>query len=104
MHSVWKILFVLPPPRSRAQSNLVALSLNKIQFADQFPEIDACMQIQDAIATLPANGGEVEAKAFSDFLPVRLTLSVMPTGTPRNVHAIGSRGGGSLRRWSLSAG
>jgi hypothetical protein len=53
MHFVRKILFFsFLPSISIAQSNLVVLSLNKIQFADQFPGTDACMQIQNAIAAL----------------------------------------------------
>jgi hypothetical protein len=50
-----------------AQSNLVVLSLNSIQFADQQTGADACVKIQKAIAALPVNGGEVDARGFLGF-------------------------------------
>jgi hypothetical protein len=58
---------LLFPLGAMAQSDLVVKSLNKIQFADQFPGTDACMQIQNAIAALPVNGGEVDAMGFLGF-------------------------------------
>jgi hypothetical protein len=57
-----------------AQSNRDVKLSNKIQFADQFPGADACVQIQNAIAALPVNGGEVDARAILGFL----TCSVNP--------------------------
>ena len=57
-------LFLLFPMVALGQSNLVVNSLNKIQFADQFSGADACIQIQNAIAALPANGGDVDARGF----------------------------------------
>ena len=68
MHILRKLLFLFFfSSIAIAQSNLVVRSLNKIQFADQFPGTDACMQIQNAIAALPANGGEVDARGFLGF-------------------------------------
>jgi hypothetical protein len=61
-------LLLFLPLSGAAQSNLVVLSLNKIQFADQFPGADACLKIQNAIAALPVNGGEVDARGFLGFL------------------------------------
>jgi hypothetical protein len=61
------LLLVFLPSLAIAQSNLVVKSLNKIQFADQFPGADACIQIQNAIAALPINGGEVDARGFLGF-------------------------------------
>jgi hypothetical protein len=73
--SISKLLFLLLLPLSAlAQSDLVVKSLNRIQFADQFPGADACIQIQNAIAALPVNGGEVDARGFLGFL----TCSVNP--------------------------
>ena len=73
MYFVQKILFFLfLPSISIAQSNLVVLSLNKIQFADRIPGTDPRLQTRNAIAALPANGREVGARGFSDFSPVRL--------------------------------
>jgi len=51
-----------------AQSNSDINRPNKIQLADQFPGADACIQIQNAIAALPVNGGEVDARALLGFL------------------------------------
>jgi hypothetical protein len=68
------VLLFLFPWLAIAQSNLNVLSLNKIQFADQFTGADACIQIQNAIAALPTNGGEVDARGFLGFL----TCSVNP--------------------------
>jgi len=59
--------FFLFPLATMAQSDLAVKSLNKIQFADQFPGADACVQIQNAIAALPVNGGEVDARGFPGF-------------------------------------
>jgi hypothetical protein len=68
MHILRKLLFLFFfSSIAIAQSNLVVLSLNKIQVADQFPGTDACMQIQNAIAALPANGGDVDARGFLGF-------------------------------------
>jgi hypothetical protein len=50
-----------------AQSDLVVKSLNKVQFADQFPGADACVKMQNAIAALPVNGGEIDARGFLGF-------------------------------------
>jgi hypothetical protein len=73
--SVSMFIFLLLLPLSvLAQSDLVVKSLNRIQFADQFPGADACLQIQNAIAALPVNGGEVDARGFLGFL----TCSVNP--------------------------
>src|SRR5580698_6934772 len=65
----WKILLLLlsAPLLSTAQTNLVVQSTNKIQFADQFPGRDACTKIQNAIAALPVNGGEVDARGLLGF-------------------------------------
>jgi hypothetical protein len=70
MDTLRKVLLLLLflPCIASAQSNLTVLSLNKIQFADQFPGADACIQIQNAIAALPVNGGEVDARGFLGFL------------------------------------
>jgi hypothetical protein len=70
------ILVLLLPLSAAAQSNPVVKSLNKIQFADQFAGADACIQIQNAIAALPVNGGEVDARGFLGFL----NCSVNPFG------------------------
>src|ERR1700723_357097 len=68
MRFVRKIpFFLFLPSISIAQSNLVVLFVKEIQFTDQFPGTDACMQIQNAIAALPANGGEVDARGFLGF-------------------------------------
>ncbi len=67
-------LLLLLPCLANAQSDLVVKSLNKIQFADQFPGADACVKIQNAIAALPINGGEIDARGFLGFL----TCSVNP--------------------------
>jgi hypothetical protein len=50
-----------------AQGDMVGKSFDKVQFANQFPGADACIQIQNAIAALPRNGGEVDARGFSGF-------------------------------------
>lgn len=69
MPSLQKIvLFLLFPLCAVAQSNQVVESINKIQFADQFSGDDACVQIQKAIAALPVNGGEVDARGFLGFV------------------------------------
>jgi hypothetical protein len=60
-------IILLLPLGAMAQSDLVVKSLNKIQFADQFAGADACVQIQNAIAALPVNGGEVDARGFLGF-------------------------------------
>ena len=69
---------MLLPSLAIAQSNLVVLSINKIQFADQFPGADACVEIQMAIAALQTdggtNGGEIDARGFLGFQ----TCSVNP--------------------------
>src|SRR5258705_1623207 len=62
------------PLGAMAQINSDINRPNKIQFADQFPGADACLQIQNAIAALPVNGGEVDARALLGFL----TCSVNP--------------------------
>src|ERR1700749_25295 len=67
-------LFLLRPLGVLAQPNMDHPSPNKIQFAAQFPGADACLQIQNAIAALPVNGGEVDARALLGFL----TCSVNP--------------------------
>jgi hypothetical protein len=61
-------LLLLLPLNAGAQSNSDIKPLNKIQFADQFPGTDACIQIQNAIAALPINGGEVDARGLLGFL------------------------------------
>jgi hypothetical protein len=57
-----------------AQSNSDIKPQNKIHLADQFPGADACIKIQNAIAALPVNGGEVDARGLLGFL----TCSVNP--------------------------
>jgi hypothetical protein len=49
------------------QPKLVGQPPNQIKFADQFPAADACTQIQLAIAALPINGGEVDARGLLGF-------------------------------------
>jgi hypothetical protein len=66
--------FLLLPLSASAQISVDTKPSNKIQFADQFPGADACLQIQNAIAALPVNGGEVNARALLGFL----TCSVNP--------------------------
>lgn len=61
-------LLLLFPPGVIAQSNFGASPANKIQLAGQFPGNDACLQIQNAIAALPVNGGEVDARGLLGFL------------------------------------
>jgi hypothetical protein len=61
------LLFLLPLA-AMAQSDTVVKSLNKVQFADQFPGADACVKMQNAIAALPVNGGEIDARGFLGFL------------------------------------
>src|ERR1700756_2694057 len=68
------VLLLLFPLGAMAQSNSDVNPSNKIKFADQFPGADACLQIQNAIAALPVNGGEVEARGLLGFL----TCSVNP--------------------------
>jgi hypothetical protein len=68
MSSLRKLaLLFLFPLSAMAQGDLVGKSLNKIQFADQFPGADACVQIQHAIAALPTNGGEIDGRGFLGF-------------------------------------
>src|SRR5260370_1249442 len=67
-------LLLLLPLNALARTNPDAKPSNKIEFADQFPGADACLQIQNAIAALPVNGGEVDARALLGFL----TCSVNP--------------------------
>jgi hypothetical protein len=67
-------LLLLFPLGVIAQSNSGTNPTHKIQFADQFPAADACLQIQSAIAALPVNGGEVDARSLLGFL----TCSVNP--------------------------
>ena len=67
-------LLLLLPLSATAQTSSDPKPSSKIQFADQFPGADACVQIQNAIASLPVNGGEVDARAFLGFL----TCSVNP--------------------------
>src|SRR5882757_11286073 len=62
------------PLGAMAQSNPDVKLPDKIIFADQFPGADACIQIQNAIAALPVNGGEVDARGLLGFL----TCSVNP--------------------------
>src|SRR5258705_11562607 len=57
-----------------AQINSDTNRPNKIQLADHFPGAGACIQIQNAIAALPVNGGEVAARGLLGFL----TCSVNP--------------------------
>jgi hypothetical protein len=61
-------LFLLFPLSALAQTNPASNPSSKIQFADQFPGTDACIQIQNAIAALPVNGGEVDARGLLGFL------------------------------------
>src|ERR1700756_4833797 len=68
------VLLLLFPLGAMAQSNSDVNPSNKIKFADQFPGADACIQIQNAIAALPLNGGEVDARGLLGFL----TCSVNP--------------------------
>jgi hypothetical protein len=56
------------PLSASAQTAVDINRPNKIQFADQFPGADACLQIQNAIAALPVNGGEVDARGLLGFL------------------------------------
>ena len=102
MQFVQKILFFLfLPSTSIAQSNLVVHRSNKIQFTDQLPRTAACMQIQ-AIAVLPANGGEVDARGALGFFTCSARLQqFLGTSPHRNIHAIGPTGRSSLHRWSL---
>jgi hypothetical protein len=74
------VIVLLLPLGAMAQSDLVVKSLNKIEFADQFPGVDACIQIQNAIAALPVNGGEVDARGFLGFF----SCSVNPFGNILN--------------------
>jgi hypothetical protein len=67
-------LFLLLPLSASAQISVDTRPSNKIQFADQFRGADACIQIQNAIAALPVNGGEVDARGLLGFL----TCSVNP--------------------------
>src|SRR5258708_11484779 len=67
-------LLLLLPLSALPQTSSDITSKNKIKFADQFPGADACVQIQNAIADLPVNGGEVDARAILGFL----TCSVNP--------------------------
>src|SRR5260370_12458755 len=67
-------LLLLLPLSVLAQANLDLKPSNKIQFADQFPGADACLQIQNAIAALPVNGGAVDAPALLLFF----TRSLIP--------------------------
>jgi hypothetical protein len=67
-------LLLLLPLSALAQTNSNIKPFDKIQFADQFPGADACIQIQNAIAALPVNGGEVDARGLLGFL----TCSVNP--------------------------
>ena len=103
MRFVRKIpFFLFLPSISIAQSNLVVLSLNKIQFADQFPGTDAYMQIQNAIAALPANSGEVDPGWFFGFFTRSARLQrFLGTSPHRNAHAIGPTERRSLLPWSL---
>src|ERR1700749_5158476 len=57
-------LFLLLSVGALAQTNLATNPSGKVQFADQFPGADACVQIQNAIAALPVNGGEVDARGL----------------------------------------
>lgn len=68
------LLLLFLPWLANAQSNLTVVTVNNIQFANEFSGADACFQIQNAIAALPANGGEVDARGFLGFL----TCSVNP--------------------------
>jgi hypothetical protein len=61
-------LLLLLPIIAKAQNASDIKPSNKIQFADQFPGTDACSQIQNAIAALPVNGGEVDARSLLGFL------------------------------------
>jgi len=76
MRLLWKVslLFLFFPWLANAQSNLSVLSLNNIQFAGQQTGADACVKIQNAIAALPINGGEVDARGLLGFQ----TCSVNP--------------------------
>jgi hypothetical protein len=67
MHTLQKIIFFLFPLAALAQNNLAVHSVNKIQFADQFAGADACYKIQNAIAALPINGGEVDSRSLLGF-------------------------------------
>ena len=61
-------IFLLLSIGAMAQTNLATSPSGKVQFADQFPGVDACVQIQNAIAALPVNGGEVDARGLLGFL------------------------------------
>jgi hypothetical protein len=103
MRFVRKIpFFLFLPSISTARNDLVVLSLNKIQFADQFSGTDACMRIQNAIAALPVNGGEVDARGFLGFFirSARLQrfLGTEPA-SERTCYRSNQRS--SLHRWSL---
>ena len=69
--SAFLLLF---PLAAAAQNNPDTKPANKVQLADQFSGGDACIQIQNAIAALPLNGGEVDARGLLGFL----TCSVNP--------------------------
>jgi hypothetical protein len=61
-------LLLLFPLSATAQTNPATNPSSKIQFADQFSGADACLQVQNAIAALPVNGGEVDARGLLGFL------------------------------------
>jgi hypothetical protein len=61
-------LLLFFPLGATAQSKPDVKPPDKIKFADQFPGTDACIQIQNAIAALPVNGGEVDARGLLGFL------------------------------------
>ena len=103
MRFVRKIpFFLFLPSISIAQSNLVVLFVKEIQFTDQFPGTDTCMQIQNAIAALAANGGELDARGFLGISTRSARLQRFLGTIPcRNAHAIGPTEHCSLHRWSL---
>jgi len=68
------LFWLLIPLAAVGQPKLVGLHPNQIKFVDQFPAADACTQIQLAIAALPVNGGEVDARGLPGFQ----TCSVNP--------------------------
>jgi hypothetical protein len=61
-------LLLLLPLTATAQNNPDIKPSSKVQLADQFAGGDACIQIQNAIAALPINGGEVDARNLLGFL------------------------------------
>jgi hypothetical protein len=89
MRVLQKVTFLLLflPCIANAQSNLSVLSLNNVRFADQQTGSDACVKIRTAIAALPANGGEVDARGLLGFQTCSVNLFANILNTPgESVH------------------